>query len=202
MGYNQDNHYESSDDSPATQYTWQEATLICDALNIILTPQFHQVDNSQSVQVNLPTEAQWEFACRAGTTEEWFFGNDENELTKYAWYSKDDGLLPKVKLKEPNAWKIYDLYGMVYEWCLDRVMSYEYWTNTVNPVIDEEHAKIKAYIETTPTTNSLISRIARGGCIFDLADECRSSSRRVLADFNSENDLTGIRPVINLISSS
>ena len=65
----------------------------------------------------LPTEAEWEYAARAGTDTKYFFGDDENELNKYAWYGQDD---PKdVKQKKPNPWGLYDMYGNIAEYVQD-----------------------------------------------------------------------------------
>ena len=71
----------------------------------------------------LPTEAEWEYVCRAGTDAKWFFGNDPGLYDEYAWYTKDDELFP-VGLKKPNPWGVYDMYGNVAEWCMDRYAPY------------------------------------------------------------------------------
>ncbi|MGD0900612.1 MAG: SUMF1/EgtB/PvdO family nonheme iron enzyme, partial [Thermoguttaceae bacterium] len=68
----------------------------------------------------LPTEAQWEYACRAGSTGDWCFGSNEAELEDYAWYRQNSrGNTHPVGQKKPNGWRLYDMHGNVYEWCAD-----------------------------------------------------------------------------------
>ena len=73
--------------------------------------------------LDLPSEAEWEFAARAGVTTEWLCGDSDTGLAEYAWYSEKDGSTHGVGLKNPNAWELYDVHGNVWEWCLDLYVS-------------------------------------------------------------------------------
>ena len=69
----------------------------------------------------LPTEAEWEYACRAGSTTEFSFGDEETKLGEYAWYKLNSNKKTQpVGLKKPNAWGLYDMYGNVAEWTYDQ----------------------------------------------------------------------------------
>ena len=79
----------------------------------------------------LPTEAEWEYACRAGTQTDWSFGDDENQLPRYAWYGDNachmgECYARAVGTKRPNPWGLYDMYGNVWEWIRDWY-SYDYY---------------------------------------------------------------------------
>jgi formylglycine-generating enzyme required for sulfatase activity len=80
----------------------------------------------------LPTEAEWEFACRAGAVTDFFWGNDKDETGEYAWYIINcDNISHEVAQKKPNSYGLYDMCGNVLEWCNDK-----YWSYTVEPQTD------------------------------------------------------------------
>jgi len=115
----------------------------------------------------LATEAEWEYACRAGTTTAYSFGNDLGDLDDYAWHfeNSDDGY-HKVGEKKPNPWGLYDMHGNVSEWVTDQYAADFY----------KQFADKPADNPLSPGA-SLYPRIARGGCWDDDPDKLRSAAR-------------------------
>ena len=129
-------------------------------------------DREGGTNYRLPTEAEWEYACRAGSTTAYSFGNDENQLGEYAWYSDNSGSTthPVGKLK-PNAWGLYDMHGNVWEWVQDRYGEDFYKRSpTRDPQGPDEGA----------------SRGVRGGSWINDARYCRAAFRGHYAPANRD----------------
>jgi len=113
----------------------------------------------------LPTEAEWEYACRAGTQTVYHFGNDPALLGKYAWYAKNsEDKFHKVGQKLPNAWGLYDMLGNLMEWTL----------NHYTPNAYEDYKSI----DSVPVANNKkYPKSVRGGGFSESANELRSANR-------------------------
>jgi formylglycine-generating enzyme required for sulfatase activity len=117
-----------ADDRPVNAVTWYDAVRFCNALStkegLIPCYRFageHSVSRDPAGNgYRLPSEAEWEYACRAGTTTRYFFGDDARVLGDYAWFSGNSGSAPQpVGRKWPNLWGLYDMHGNVWEWVED-----------------------------------------------------------------------------------
>ncbi|MDR1921296.1 MAG: formylglycine-generating enzyme family protein, partial [Candidatus Adiutrix sp.] len=120
------------------------------------------------------TEAEWEYAARAGTTSAYSFGDDAEALGRYAWYGGgNSGSTHPVGRKEPNGWGLYDMHGNVWEWVQDWYGE-KYYSGS--PGTDPRG----------PSSGDYSSRVFRGGSWYGNARYCRSASRgRYTPDFRS-----------------
>jgi len=115
----------------------------------------------------LPTEAEWEYACRAGSTTTYHFGNDAAQLDDYAWYkANSDNNTHKVGQKKPNVWGLYDMHGNVAEWTYDQYLA-DYYQQFSGKVADNPVA----------VPDKLYPHVIRGGSFEDEATDVRSASR-------------------------
>jgi formylglycine-generating enzyme required for sulfatase activity len=136
---------------PVDSVPWKEAVAFCKRLN-----------ERDGNGCRLPTEAEWEYACRAGTDSRFYFGDRDSDLKDHAWYfDNSEKTTHPVGQKKPNAWGLYDMHGNVWEWCQDW-----YTDNYQNaPSTDPEG----------PSSGK--ERVIRGGSWDLLAVFCRSACR-------------------------
>jgi formylglycine-generating enzyme required for sulfatase activity len=127
-----------------------------------------RLSTKEGLKYRLPTEAEWEYACRAGSTTGFCFGDDESKLGEYAWYYENsDNKTHPVSQKKPNAWGLYDMHGNVWEWCYDWYDSYRN-----SPAEDPQG----------PASGQ--NRVLRGGSWSGNEGNCRSADRVAAATWN------------------
>ncbi len=150
-------HVVENPNHPAVYISWNDTQEFISKLN-----------EAEGTEVyGLPTEAEWEYACRAGTTTRWSFGDDVRQLKDHAWYydhvwQVEEPYAHAVGTKLSNSWGLYDMHGNVWEWCQDWYDSGYY---SVSPSIDPQGP------------SSGWNRVIRGGCFFSQSHSARSASR-------------------------
>jgi formylglycine-generating enzyme required for sulfatase activity len=150
--------------NPVEQITWNDATEFCRKLGGgASSPPLRGQDGPTPRVFRLPTEAEWEYACRAGSTTRFCFGDFDNDLGDYAWYGGNSGnQTHPVGKKKPNAWALYDMHGNVWEWCGDWYgRRYYAESDGKNPL--------------GPSSGEY--RVLRGGMWILGPDDCRSACR-------------------------
>ncbi len=162
--------YDQTDDHPVVNVSWSDAVAFCDWLT-----------RKDGRMYRLPTEAEWEYACRAGTQSRYEFGEDPEQLSRFgnvadASYKKakpraktititsDDGFVYTAPVAhfEPNSWGLFDMYGNVMEWCADNYWSDYYQSSGTADPRGPSRAEFK---------------VIRGGCFINEAKFCRSANR-------------------------
>jgi formylglycine-generating enzyme required for sulfatase activity len=144
-----------NDDRPVEQVSWEDAMEFCKKLSAL--PE----ERDAGRIYRLPTEAEWEYACRARAATKYSFGEDESMLGGYGWFNGNcDSQTQRGGGKKPNAWGLYDMHGNVWEWCSD-------W-----------YGDFPKGTVTDPQGSPLASgRVFRGGSCHSAAKSCRSANR-------------------------
>jgi formylglycine-generating enzyme required for sulfatase activity len=157
---------------PVEMISWDDATAFCSKLNEKL--------NDKTLAVRLPTEAQWEYACRAGTRTRFYSGDADSDL---GWsYSNCGDTTHPVGQKKPNAFGLYDMHGNVWQWCQDCYNENYAAASIIDPLNDEG-----------------AERVLRGGSWGDTA--CRSARRCHSSPVN-RGGIAGFRVVVSSSSRS
>jgi len=163
-------------DLPVERVRWDDSAKFCNKRSALegLDPCYSSDEDEEVWECSfeasgyrLPTEAEWEYACRAGTSTAYYFGGSEQALTKHGWYSGNSReRTHPVGRKSANPWGLYDMHGNVWEW--------------VNDFYD------RSYYGQSPARNPVGPkegwRLMRGGSFQDSADSCRSSYRKYNED--------------------
>jgi len=158
-------------DNPVEMVSWFDAQRFCENLTV-----------QKRQPIRLPTEAEWEFACRAGTRTKYYSGDSEADLARVAWYfANSNGTTHPVGQKEANAFGLYDMHGNVWQWCQD---CYGYYR------------KSEAENPQDPANNDPQSvRLWRGGACWCNPINCRSFFRGVLGPIDHSEE-SGFRVVL------
>jgi len=167
MGENPSKFAENGAQRPVENVLWEHGHAFIDKLN-----------RSQPGTFRLPTEAEWEYACRAGAAGAYGFGDDPSALAEHAWYAENsDGATHPVGQKAPNAWGLHDMHGNVCEWCEDWYGAYP-----EGPETDPAGPPSGQY------------RVLRGGGWDGDPAACRATRRRIFIPgyFQRKSDL-GLR---------
>ncbi len=176
---------------PVEQMTWHDAIEYCNERSLAegLEPCYDLKTRTCNFKANgyrLPTEAEWEYACRAGTNTKYSFGDDGDTLTEYGWFKENSlGKTHPVGKKKANPWGLYDMHGNVAEWCHDWYAgNYYQHSPDKNPQGPDKGTE----------------RVLRGGSWNNTADACRSAYRSKSASLNDScrtSDAIGFRCVRN-----
>ena len=162
----------------AEMMTWDDAVAFCKKATQLMREA--KLIGPKEV-IRLPSEEEWEYAARAGTTTVYSFGDKVEQLGEFGWFTGNAaGNDPPVGAKKPNAWGLYDVHGYLWEFCSDG------WGANFDGAPADGSPR---------TTEGNPRRVVRGGSWKDKAEDCRSASRRVM-DHDAKDDAVGLRCVL------
>lgn len=157
--------------------TYQEANEFCDKVTKLLRERKLIRDDER---IRLPSEAEWEYCCRAGTKTAYSWGDDIKDIDKYAWYKVNaPGNDPPVGSKAPNPWGLHEMHGYVWEWCLDS------WRPSYKDAPDDGSAVLD---------KNATDYVLRGGAFNDPPEALRSAYRHFVPG-DTKSDTIGLRCV-------
>jgi formylglycine-generating enzyme required for sulfatase activity len=166
---NNPSQFKNNPQNPVECVSWNDAKAFCQKLSRITGKTYR-----------LPTEAEWEYACRAGTTTRYYFGDNDNQLGDYAWGRENsNNKTHPVGQKKPNGWGLYDMSGNVWEWCEDD------WHDSYAGAPDDG----TAWIDNDNRSQS--RKCLRGGSWINFPILCRSANR---SWFNPDNRCSWFNP--------
>lgn len=161
----------------AEMMTWLEGNEFCTKVAGLLRKRKLLGDDEE---IRLPSEAEWEYVCRAGTTTAYSFGDDISQLTDYAWFKGNSkGHDPPVGVKKANPWGFYDMHGYLWEYCLD-----SWHSDYANAPADGSAWRAK----------NAKDSVVRGGSWTHSAEMARSAFRQPVS-FETKSDAIGFRCV-------
>ncbi|HLX64129.1 MAG TPA: formylglycine-generating enzyme family protein [Planctomycetota bacterium] len=168
--------FTQNDAHPVSLVSWNDATAFCDWLS-----------KKSGKTIKLPTEAQWEFACRANSATRYYNGDKDEDMGEIAWFKKNaEGGTHPAGSKKPNGFGLFDMCGGVYQWCRDWYGPY-----APGPVNDPQGLVL------VENTGEKMRRVLRGGSFLKDAKQCRSAAR-YRNDPKSRNADNGFRLVLEL----
>lgn len=164
MGYNPASF--KGENHPVETVSWNDAQEFIKKLNDLETKSI-----PTGKKYRLPSEAEWEYACRANNKTDWCFGDDESDLKNYAWYHENsDSKTHEVGQKKPNEFDLFDMHGNVWEWTCSDYGKYS----------QNRHLEC--------SVNKAARKTMRGGCWRNFAENCRSSYREdIMPDYRDDS---------------
>jgi formylglycine-generating enzyme required for sulfatase activity len=166
-----ENDFKDLPEHPAESMDWNQCVAFCDWINRKCCMELDRIE--RGLRAALPSEAQWEYACRAGTTTDYCAGDGESALRRVGWFgSNSENTTQPIGEKDPNAWGLHDMHGNVEEWCAD------VWDDAAyRKREDGWEAGVWTCADAGIAADQNAHRVLRGGSWYDTAGYCRAAFR-------------------------